>query len=134
MEVPSWCKANSAGGDKKSTGRARDIAGIISSFDNTPRRNYEDANLFSTGEPDEVVERFRRSLDSALYYEACCFPDINDRLSKNKKDDDRFILINAMNEWAEGMTLEPSDAYGRKFLEIIRDTKDSITNGGCSRG
>ncbi len=134
LEVPSWCKANSAGGDKERIGRARDIAGIISSFDNTPRRNYEDANLFSTGEPDEVVERFRRSLDSALYYEACCFPDANDRLSKNKEDDDRFILINAMNEWAEGMALEPSDAYGRKFLETVRYTKDSITNGGCSRG
>ena len=42
------------------------------------------------------------------------------RQMKRKEDgDDRFILINAMNEWAEGMALEPSDVYGRKFLETI---------------
>ena len=32
-----------------------------------------------------------------------------------KKDDDRFIILNAINEWAEGMALEPSDVYGRNF-------------------
>jgi hypothetical protein len=133
LEIPSWCADNFDGGDKSMVNRAREIAGIISSFDNTPRRNYEEANLFATGEPDEVVEMFRESLDAALYYEACCFPDVNDRLSKDRKHDDRFILINAMNEWAEGMAIEPSDVYGRKFLETIRDTKDAVSKSRCSR-
>eukprot|EP00984_Skeletonema_dohrnii_P031735 scaffold24635_cov116-Skeletonema_dohrnii-CCMP3373.AAC.1 len=62
------------------------------------------------------------SLDSALYYEACCFSDINDRLSKVQKEDDRFIVINAMNEWGEGMALEPSDVYGL-WPEGFRDHK-----------
>lgn len=133
LEIPSWCRDNIDGGDKNTMKRAQEIAGIISSFDNTPRRNYEEANLFATGEPDEVVEMFRKSLDAALYYEACCFPDVNARLSKDRKHDDRFVLINAMNEWAEGMAIEPSDVYGRKFLVTIRDTKDSVSKSRCSR-
>lgn len=132
LEIPTWC-VDKIEKDKKKVQRGREIAGIINSFDNTPRRNYTNSRLFTTGKPDEVVEMFRKSFDAALYYEACCFSDVNDRLSKVQKDDDRFILINAMNEWAEGMALEPSDAYGRKFLETIRDTKDDISKSRCSR-
>jgi hypothetical protein len=131
LEVPQWC----LGGGAKDSGkkRMRDIAGILSSFDNTPRRNYEDANLWSSDAPDVVVGRFRTSLHSALYYEACCFPnDMQKRIKKDRDDDDRFILINAMNEWAEGMALEPSDVYGRKFLETIRDTKRTVIENGCT--
>jgi len=65
---------------------------------------------------------FRKSLHSALYNESCCFP-VDDRRNVPKDDDDRFIVINAMNEWAEGMALEPSNVFGRQFLETIRDTK-----------
>ena len=133
LEIPSWCAENIDGGGKNKVKRAREIPGIISSFDNTPRRNSEEANLFATGAADEVIGMFRKSLDAALYYEACCFPDVNERLSKDRKDDDRFVLINAMNEWAEGMALEPSDVYGRKFLETIRDTKVAVSKSRCSR-
>lgn len=130
LEIPSWCtsKISSA---SASQNRVKDIVGIISSFDNTPRRNFEEANLFATGDPQEVVENFRKSLHSAIYYEACCFRDDKVRMQKSKQDDDRFIIINAMNEWAEGMALEPSDVYKRTFLETIRDTKRSIREKGC---
>ena len=131
LEVPRWC----LNGGAKDAGKERspDIAGIISSFDNTPRRNYEEATLWSPDPPDVVVKRFRASLHAALYYEACCFPnDMKDRIKKNRNDDDRFVLINAMNEWAEGMALEPSDVYGRNFLETIRDTKRTVIDSGCS--
>ena len=126
LEVPSWCTSSNSKMERLS-----DIAGIISSFDNTPRRNSEEANLYATGDPDEVVEKFRKSLESALYYEACCFHD--ERLSKDRNNDDRFIVINALNEWAEGMTIEPSDVYGRKFLVKIRDTKQSLSEKRCTR-
>jgi hypothetical protein len=130
LQVPGWCTGEAKDSGKQ---RSRHIAGIISSFDNTPRRNYEEARLWSSDEPDVVVERFRKSLHAALYYEACCFPnDIEERLKKKKDDDDRFILINSMNEWAEGMALEPSDVYGRKFLETIRDTVRAVIDNGCT--
>eukprot|EP00554_Chaetoceros_debilis_P004243 CAMPEP_0194081936 /NCGR_PEP_ID=MMETSP0149-20130528/7578_1 /TAXON_ID=122233 /ORGANISM="Chaetoceros debilis, Strain MM31A-1" /LENGTH=518 /DNA_ID=CAMNT_0038763959 /DNA_START=55 /DNA_END=1611 /DNA_ORIENTATION=+ len=132
LEIPSWCASVTASASASaSQTRAMDIVGIISSFDNTPRRSLEEANLFGTGDPQEVVENFRKNLHSAIYYEACCFRDDKVRLQKKKQDDDRFIIINAMNEWAEGMALEPSDVYGRSFLETIRDTKRSIREKGC---
>jgi hypothetical protein len=74
-----------------------------------------------------------------MYYESCCFSDIGtndvrttstltttDTTTLRVDGDDRFVLINAWNEWAEGMAMEPSDVYGRKFLETIRDTKNEV--------
>ncbi|KAL3937981.1 MAG: hypothetical protein SGBAC_007021 [Bacillariaceae sp.] len=124
MEIPDWCRRK-----VRSNKRVKDIAGIISSFDNTPRRNFDEANLFATGDPAKVVARFQNSLHAAMYYETCCF---DDHLPTKHEDDDRFVLINAMNEWAEGMALEPSDVYGRQFLEAIRDTKQQLTEKKCS--
>ncbi len=155
LEIPKWCQSSwSDAGEREhehprvQVERLRDIAGIISSFDNTPRRNVEDANLFASGDPKVIVERFRKSLHAALYYESCCFQDAlsfknkslqsgnknehQDKDNDNGENDDRFIIINAMNEWAEGMALEPSDVYGRSFLETIRDTKLKIREDGCS--
>jgi len=130
LEVPDWCAANKQ--QQQQHERLRDIPGIISSFDNTPRRNFEEANLFaSSGNPKDIVERFRKSLYASLYYESCCFGDVQNRLEKSRQEDDRFILINAMNEWAEGMALEPSDVYGTSFLETIRDTKAVIRENRC---
>ena len=40
-------------------------------------------------------------------------------------------MINAMNEWAEGMALEPSDVFGRRFLESVRETKERVLASGC---
>lgn len=134
LKVPEWC--NDAGRNDNKTNnqkkhpRQPDIAGIISSFDNTPRRNYNESNIWSSDSPDIVVETFRQNLHASIYYEACCFPD-EMRTTKRKEDDNRFIIINAMNEWAEGMALEPSDVYGRKFLETIRSTKLVVLKRGC---
>ena len=138
LDIPAWCRRGeneneslSKSNSKPKHNRLRDIAGIISSFDNTPRRNYEEANLWSSSPPNVVIDRFRNSLHASIYYESCCFPN-DDRSTKKKDDDDRFIIINAMNEWAEGMALEPSDVYGRQFLESIRDTKSEILKSGCN--
>lgn len=119
MEIPEWClhagQWNHAVSEVHK--RPRDIAGIISSFDNTPHRNYQEANIWSSDPPEVVLQTFRRSLHSAIYYESCCFPnEIKSRVPKGQ--DDRFITINAMNEWAEGMALEPSDVYGTSFFRV----------------
>jgi hypothetical protein len=37
-----------------------------------------------------------------------------------------------MNEWAEGMALEPSNVYGKRFLETIYDVKKEILDGKCN--
>lgn len=137
LEIPKWClHANdNNGGEQQPNNQTRvpDIAGVISSFDNTPRRNYDEALLWSAEEPDVVVQRFQDSLFAAMYYEACCFPQENDaRASKLRSQDDRFVVINAFNEWAEGMVLEPSDVFGRKFLEAIRDAKKAVRDGQCT--
>jgi hypothetical protein len=108
LEVPGWGCMGDAKDSRKQ--RIHDIVGIISFFDNTPRRNYKEAYLWSSDEPVMVVERFQKSLHVALYYETRCFPnDIEKQLKKKKDNDDCFVLINAMNELAEGIALEPSN-------------------------
>lgn len=41
-----------------------------------------------------------------------------------KKDD--YMFINAWNEWCEGMILEPSEEKGYKYLNWIKEAKNSI--------
>jgi hypothetical protein len=131
LEIPKWCLGTDEKQVSDKQNRPRDIAGIISSFDNTPRRSFEEANIWSSNTPDVVIDTFRKSLHAAIYYESCCFP--NEIASRGKKvDDDRFILINAMNEWAEGMALEPSNVYGSRFLETIYNVKKEILEGKCN--
>ena len=127
LRVPPWCSSRPV----PVHNRTDLITGVLAAFDNTPRRSLESAHLWSADEPDKVVERFYESLRAAIYYETCCFPlEAKDTLEKN--DDDRFILINSMNEWAEGMCLEPSDVFGYRLLEAIRNAKANVLESQCS--
>jgi Glycosyltransferase WbsX len=135
LQIPDWCLTQAHPQDKQQAPppRVPDIAGIISSFDNTPRRNHDEAVLWSAQEPKAVVEQFQKSLVAGLYYETCCFDSYDDDKSRRfpRDRDDRFLVLNAMNEWAEGMALEPSDVFGRSFLEAIRDAKTIVRQSEC---
>jgi hypothetical protein len=116
----------------------QEIIGILTSFDNTPRRQFADATIFNPDTPQNILNRFRTNLHTALYYTACCYqqrhphhphPVNND--DNDNKNDDKFVVINAWNEWGEGMALEPSDIYGYGFLDIIKEVKAELVLGGC---
>jgi len=130
LTLPQWCIQNNSTNRMK---RNREISGILTSFDNTPRRSYKDATLWSADEPDVVVGRFEKSIEAALYYETCCFLEEDEITSAKQGGDSRFIVINSMNEWAEGMAMEPSDVFGRKFLEAILHKKKELVAGGCKQ-
>jgi hypothetical protein len=42
------------------------------------------------------------------------------RSVQQKPEDERIVFINAWNEWAEGMYLEPDLKHGHDFLEAVR--------------
>ena len=121
LTLPEWCvnALNKNGKFIKKHRREKELIGIMSSFDNTPRRGLENARLWSINTPNIVLQRFRQSLEAALLYETCCFPEEEER-------EDKIIIVNAMNEWAEGMMLEPSDVFGFKMLHQIKEAKKIV--------
>jgi hypothetical protein len=86
LQIPEWCARK----EKPPKDLRREIPGLMTSFDNTPRRDVESAHLWSGDNPDAVVKRFHDSLFATMYYEACCVP-----LGKLPvdADDDRLIMV-----------------------------------------
>ncbi len=74
--------------------------GIIARWDNTPRRGAR--GLVYTG---ASAEKFGDTLCKL----------------KSKIPEDRFIFINAWNEWGEGAMLEPDRHEGYGYLEAVKD-------------
>lgn len=74
---------------------------ITTGWDNTPRhKNYGEVFI------DNCTSIFEATLDM-LYLKA----------QKNKNE---FFFINAWNEWAEGMNLEPDNYKGFELLEAVK--------------
>jgi hypothetical protein len=119
--VPDWCHKEGKNREEVTPHTRQEVTGLLTSFDNTPRREFKTATIYGADTPERIMGRFKTNLRAALHYSTCC----------QKQTNDRFIAINAWNEWGEGMALEPSDVYGRGFLEIIRDIKAELHQNGC---
>ncbi|MFQ6819635.1 MAG: glycoside hydrolase family 99-like domain-containing protein [Blautia sp.] len=72
------------------------INGLFFEWDNTPRHSERG---YIITPPDRAV--FEQYMDSISNQE--------------------YVFVNAWNEWAEGMVLEPTERDGYKYLEWIRD-------------
>ena len=51
--------------------------------------------------------------------------DIIQWTKNNYSEDERYVYINAWNEWGEGAVLEPTVRYGYKNLQIIKNILES---------
>lgn len=86
--------------------------GVVPSWDNTARTGNR-ARLFIGASPDN----YQHWLSEAIYRTRRDFPG-----------QDRFVFINAWNEWAEGCHLEPDSRHGLAFLEATKQAKQQLTD------
>jgi len=111
LHVPKWCSTKQPIGEPRSD----ELVGVVTSFDNTPRRELIKARLWISYQGEKgVLRNYGKNLWAALYYHACCYAE---------GGTNQFILINAWNEWAEGMAMEPSDVYKIDFLKHLQVLK-----------
>ena len=75
---------------------------VTPGWDNSARRS-RDAKVFAGASPELYERWLRGALDRA----ARCGPE-------------PLVFVNAWNEWAEGACLEPSERWGRQYLEATR--------------
>lgn len=80
------------------------IKSCFCAWDNSPRK--EKSGMIVTGADSEKFENYLREL---IY-------------SKRRNTRNDYLVINAWNEWSEGAFLEPSDAYGYKYLEAVKNS------------
>lgn len=80
---------------------------VVPSWDNTARTSSR-ATVFLNGTPDNYEVWLRRAVERTL---------------DEHPESERFVFINAWNEWAEGCHLEPDRKYGRGFLEATARVK-----------
>ena len=79
--------------------------GAFVDWDNTPRYGKR-ARLFRGASPERFRYWFTKLVDATA----------------TRPVNERYIILNAWNEWAEGTYLEPDERYGFRYLEIVRDT------------
>lgn len=89
---------------------------VLPSWDNTPRRKSN--ALIIEGNSPESYERW---LSGAI------------ERSPDLPSGDRIVFINAWNEWAEGNHLEPSQRWGRAFLEATQNALRQSESGTKDR-
>jgi lipopolysaccharide biosynthesis protein len=87
--------------------------GVMTGFDNSPRRKNQNVGLFLFNTPD----KYQKWLEAVIDY-----------TKQNFKKEEQLIFINAWNEWGEGAILEPCNQWGRGFLEATLKARNNIIN------
>ena len=77
---------------------------VYPQLDRTPRAG-KDAVILTGSTP----ELFKQYLKDTL------------RIIRNKPEENRFLIINAWNEWGEGNYLEPDLRFGHGYLEALKE-------------
>lgn len=80
----------------------KEYLGVSVGWDNTPRHG-----VYGQVFVGESVEKFRETLKEVI--------------RKSKYRNNEFLFINAWNEWAEGMYLEPDQKRKYSYLEAIKE-------------
>jgi len=80
------------------------LRGFFVGWDNTPRRGRK-AIILINATPEAFAQGLRATIESM----------------RGEPANRRILFVNAWNEWAEGMALEPSQRYGHGFLQALRD-------------
>ena len=79
------------------------IPGFFTGWDNTPRRGRKAVILVRS-----TPEAFGRGLEKVL------------KSVSHKPSEGRMLFLNAWNEWAEGMHLEPDQKCGLRYLTVLK--------------
>lgn len=79
------------------------IPSIFVSWDNTARRG-ENGVIIVNSTPEKFEAGLAEMVRSVLY----------------RPIEERYVFINAWNEWAEGNHLEPDQKYGTQYLEAVK--------------
>jgi lipopolysaccharide biosynthesis protein len=82
------------------------------SWDNTARRGHH--AIVMIGSTPELFQRQLEGMAKGVLH---------------KDRDERVIFINAWNEWAEGMYLEPDSTFGHAYLEAVARVIEGLQSG-----
>jgi len=78
--------------------------GAFVDWDNASRYKKR-ATIFQGASPEKFSKWFDRLVDTM----------------PKRELPEKFIFLNAWNEWAEGTYLEPDERYGYQYLEVVKD-------------
>ena len=93
--------------------KAKVFPGLFPNWDNSPRRYNRGAWVLQN-----TPENYKKWLADLIQW-----------TNKNCPKNERFIFVNAWNEWAECAHLEPDTYYGYAFLQKTREAlEESVEN------
>ena len=97
--------------------------GVLTSFDNTPRRLKHNEDLVNMTIP--ALNPTILYGGSPFFYQKWLESAIKYTLYNFEKEE-QLIFINAWNEWGEGAVLEPCNQWGKQYLESTLKARQNL--------